>query len=197
MTALVGVLLLIQICLAALVIGLLRSHASILKALKEIGVDLASEPDREVTRRTGGERVTELRGEELGTGDLVALSLEAAPTTLLAFLSSTCLTCVSFWHEFASSDDLALPGDARLIVVANDAAQEDVERLLELSNSRVQVILSSDAWEAFEVPGSPYFVLVDGQHGPIGEGTGPNWPQVRRMLNAAQRQARTPARTGR
>ena len=43
--------------------------------------------------------------------------------------------------------------------------------------------MSSEAWAAYEVPGSPYFVLVDGPSGQArGEGTGIDWPQVRGLL---------------
>jgi hypothetical protein len=43
--------------------------------------------------------------------------------------------------------------------------------------------MSSAAWEAYQVPGSPYFVLVDGVAGRVeGEGTGATWPQVRNLI---------------
>jgi hypothetical protein len=39
--------------------------------------------------------------------------------------------------------------------------------------------MSSGAWSDFNVPGSPYFVLVDGASGSVrGEGTALSWPRV-------------------
>ncbi len=46
--------------------------------------------------------------------------------------------------------------------------------------------MSSAAWTDYQVPGSPYFVLVDGTEGRVrGEGTGANWDQVKNLLRQA------------
>ncbi len=46
--------------------------------------------------------------------------------------------------------------------------------------------MSSAAWAEYRVPGSPYFVLVDGPAGRVrGEGTGATWEQVSTMLRQA------------
>ena len=50
--------------------------------------------------------------------------------------------------------------------------------------------MSSDAWETYSVPGSPYFVLVDGASGSVrGEGTGATWPQVFSLITQATNDA--------
>ena len=46
--------------------------------------------------------------------------------------------------------------------------------------------MSSAAWADYEVPGSPYFVFVDGPTGRVrGEGTGATWKQVANLLAQA------------
>ena len=46
------------------------------------------------------------------------------------------------------------------------------------------------AWETYSVPGSPYFVLVDGASGSVrGEGTGATWPQVFSLITQATNDA--------
>ena len=99
----------------------------------------------------------------------------AAPRhqTLLAFLTSGCLTCRGFWDAFADQRALDIPRDLRLVVVAKDAAEESISALRKLAANQLTVVMSSAAWEAYQVPGSPYFVLVDGPESRVcGEGTG-------------------------
>ena len=48
--------------------------------------------------------------------------------TVLAFLSSGCVTCEAFWQEFASPG-LLLPANVRLIVVTKDLAEESPSAL--------------------------------------------------------------------
>ncbi len=71
--------------------------------------------------------------------------------------------------------------------------------------------MSTQAWEDYGMPGSPYFVLVDGAAGRVaGEGSATSWQQVVRLCGdasadrgaarrAAPRTRSTPAtgRTGR
>ena len=46
--------------------------------------------------------------------------------------------------------------------------------------------MSTEAWSDYGVPGSPYFVLVEGRSGRVrGEGTGPDWEQVSSLLDQA------------
>jgi len=76
-----------------------------------------------------------------------------------------------------------LPADVRLVVVAKDAREESVTALQDVASPGLAVVLSSDAWRAYDVPGSPYFVLVDGTASRVeGEGTGATWPQVRNLI---------------
>jgi hypothetical protein len=49
----------------------------------------------------------------------------------------------------------------------------------------VPLLTSSRAWEDFEVPGSPYFVYVDGTGRVVGEGSAATWPAVATLMGQA------------
>jgi hypothetical protein len=203
MTALVAAETAVLVVLAVLVTGLLRSHAEILRRLHELGAGLEpDDPDLErpaelparfavdgrvpaPAARGGFTPARDLSGAGIAD-DALAVRVTGVPhRTLLAFLSSSCLTCHAFW-EALRDGDLGLPDDVRLVVVAKDAAEESPSRLAELAPRDVPVVCSSGAWRDYDVPGSPYFVLVDGVEGRVrGEGTGAAWPQVRALLAQA------------
>ena len=192
MTALVVGLSLVVLVLAVLVAGLLRSHAEILKALHELGAGLeldrpADSPvpvtiEGVVPPRTQESPIPEtLTGATLD-GESVAYSLLGG-ATLLAFLSSGCTTCQSFWSTFRAGTP-EVPAGARLLVVVKDADEESPSELIARRPQDVPVVVSSSGWDAFDVPGSPYFVLVrDGRV--VGEGSGASWPQVANLLAQA------------
>ena len=72
------------------------------------------------------------------------------------------------------------------MVVTKDRAEESLSVISELAPPEVPLVMSSRAWDDYDVPGSPYFVLVDGPSGTVrGEGTGPDWEQVSRLLSQA------------
>ena len=91
-----------------------------------------------------------------------------------------------FWEAFADVRGLGLPDDVRLVVVTKDGAEESISVLQRLAPAGVPVVLSSAGWVDYQVPGSPYFVLVDGTEGRVrGEGTGAHWDQVKNLLRQA------------
>ena len=108
-------------------------------------------------------------------------------TTLLAFLSSGCTTCRGFWDAFAEGEADHLPGlDTHLVVVTKGSENESPAKVRELARGSVRTIMSSEAWLDYEVPVSPYFVLVDGRTGRVlGEGSGTTWEQVSGLLEQA------------
>jgi hypothetical protein len=66
-----------------------------------------------------------------------------------------------------------------VVVVARDADEESPSLLRGLAPAEIPVVLSSAAWDAFAVPGSPYVVLVDGAAGRVvGEGVARSWEQL-------------------
>lgn len=186
--------------LAVIVFGLLRTHAEILRALHRAGVPLEGEDETTPapslpTTPAGRGGVTEMPAGRGGVTDIVGtvpgggpvqVSLAGGHHTLLAFLSSGCRTCGTFWDEFARTD-LDLPGTAtRLVIVAQDPEHESESRVAELAPAGVRTVCSSAAWDAYAVPGSPYFVLVDGAaDAVVGSGTATSWSQVHGLLSRA------------
>ncbi len=194
MTALVVALAVAVLLLSVLVAGLLRSHAEILKALHELGagleldradspVDVTIDGVRAPRRAGTAETADAVTGETL-EGEAVALSLTTGTDTLLAFLSSGCTTCGAFWEAFAEQQ-VDVPGDARLVVVTKSLDEESAGTLAKRAPRHVPLVASSTAWEGFGVPGSPYFVYVDGTGRIVGEGSAATWPAVATLMGQA------------
>ena len=195
--------------LALLVLGLLRSHALILRALHELGAGLELEKDAD-----GGEQASNpvrvdiesgvvpatrpatVQGHAIVgttlTGEEVTIPVQGSGRrTLLAFLSSGCSVCQTFWDEL-STGVRDVPGDGRLVVVAKDPHDESVTRLRELAGPRLEVVQSSAAWTDYAVPGSPYFVYVEDAT-ITGEGSSTTWGAgARPHAPGRRRRARRP-----
>lgn len=194
MTAVVAILAVVVALLTVVVVSLLRSHADILRALHDAGLRIDDYGKPGAPRPLGRSQVPD-EGSALAaaaldltgtspTGDVLSISLTSTPRTLLAFLSSGCLTCRELW---ATIDDEGQPGlrslGARLVVVGKSPSEESPAALLDLEPTSAPTILSSEAWAHYGVPVSPYFVLVDGrERRVIGEGAGRSWAQVVRLL---------------
>lgn len=198
MTVLVTLLTVAVAILTLLVVGLLRSHATILRRLHELGAGIEEVPvgDPAAPRtpsdapRTApgtvapsgapaGREGHDLRGVT-PDGEVRALRVGGTRDTILAFLSSGCATCATFWRQL---DDPQLPERTRLVVVTKGPEDESPAEVAALAPAGATVLMSSDAWTEYEVPGSPYVIHVEGQGGTVrGEGTGADWHQVRRML---------------
>ena len=188
--------------LGVLVLGLLRSHALILKALHELGagLELEKEAGTGVTTATTGGRpgpvpvelehgvVPATRKDSARAHDIIGTDLDraqrtvtvtaAGSRTLLAFLTSGCSVCQTFWDEFQHGVDV--PGEGSLQIVAKGPEEESVPSLRSLAGE-LPVVQSSAAWVDYDIPGSPYFVYVEG--GVVtGEGSATTWPQVRDLM---------------
>jgi hypothetical protein len=215
LTALVVVETVAIALLALLVGGLLRSHAEILRALHDLGVVLDDDHGPQTDRSAvGGSAVGgSLASQSLPTtavadavdvagtsptGEAIAVGVAGAEhDTLLAFLSSGCLTCASFWALF-DDDDLAVPGGARLVIVTKGPAHESAARIAELAPSDRPVVMSTDAWDAYEVPVVPFFVLVNGPRARVvGSGAASSWDQVASLINQAVADGEPAGRRGR
>jgi hypothetical protein len=193
MTAVETGLLVVVILLCVVVVALVRAQASaarrlsiverrLLRAQRRVGPEEAAieprstpEPDDE-----GGEGDTvDVRGVTVdGEPALVELERPGRPT-LVAFLSTTCGICLGLWEQLRDHD---LSG-VRSVVVTKDPAVEDVQRAAGLARSgSLQVVMSSEAWDDYEVPGSPYFLLVDGTPASVvAEGEASTWEAVRKI----------------
>jgi hypothetical protein len=196
-TAIVSVETVLLVILVVLVAGLLRSHAEILRRLGPAdgtpGSDAARANGLEprAPTRPAGAPAAPIAGST-PHADAIALDL-AAPggPTLLAFLSSGCSTCAAFW---AGLRDARLPAGVQPVVVTRGADRERPARLRELAPPGVAVVMSSQAWEDYAVPGSPYFVLVDGSI--RGEGVATTWPALSSLVTGAIADARDGASGG-
>lgn len=200
-TVVVAGLAVVTALLAVLVAGILRSHAEILRSLHELGVNLdpsedvlLPDPTRPMAAGVPGKRgPSGASGGDIDgqspTGVAVHVGVVGARTpTLLAFLSSSCLTCRTFWSEFARPD-LDVPNDGRLVVVTQSADTESPSALAELAPPGLTVVLSTPAWITYDVPGAPYFVLVGTDGAILGEGAATSWERVRDLLGRAQADA--------
>jgi hypothetical protein len=189
------------VLLGVLVFGLLRSHAEILRRLHSLGAgldpDITPDPQFAGTLTTDLARRAPRRGASASTAaDVSGTTIGDEPVsmgivgarhdTLLAFLTTGCLTCAGFWEVFGSERHLAVPGGARLIVVVKGPDQESPSRLTEVAPAHVPVVRSNEAWADYQVPVAPYFVYVEGPSGRvIGEGAGQTWSQVTSLLGQA------------
>ncbi|HSK06443.1 MAG TPA: hypothetical protein VK990_02900 [Acidimicrobiia bacterium] len=180
------------ILLAVLVVGLLRSNADVLRALHELG---AGEPgsgsggrlrrhQHQAPAREGAP--PDVAGSSL-SGSVVHLGLSGAPhSTLLAFLSTGCSACIGLWDGLRTGVGRIGAEDTRLVVVTKGPEAESESRLRELAPEGVTLVQSTDAWTDYQVPVSPYFVLVDGPSGAvIGEGSATSWGQVSSLMSQA------------
>jgi hypothetical protein len=193
----------VLVALAVLVLGLLRSHADILRRLHALdggdgeraGATAAGQPFQTVPEIPGPGPVRvadpktaakDIVGQGLTDDSVVIRTAGVEHDTVLAFLSTGCLTCQGFWSDFASPDGVLLPARTRLVVVTKDLSEESPAVLAELAPPGIDVVLSSQAWADYSVPGSPYVVAVEGATGRVqGEGTGMSWEQVAGLLAQA------------
>lgn len=207
MTVIVVLLGVMVAVLTLLVVGLLRSHAEILKRLHELGAGI--EPGSAPQAATDGPRTGRdfqvmpqmpsppEREEFGGTADLAGIGAGGDDAmnvringvghdTIVAFLSSGCLTCQKFWDAFRKPRKLGLPTNTRLVVVTKGAEAESPSAVAELAPPGIPTVMSSEAFVDYDIPGSPYFVQVHGPSGKVmGEGTGPDWEQVSSLLSQA------------
>ena len=186
--------------LGLLVFGLLQSHAEILRRLHDVdGADHAGRG----THRQSAEialstkpGVATPRPDATPAHDIVGTTTDgdarrvgvvgSAQTTLLAFLSSGCLSCKGFWDAF-NDPDLVLPGaDTRLVIITKGLDNESPSAIRGLAPRHVTTIASLSAWDDYEVTLSPYFILVDGPSGTtLGEGAAATWGQIENLLSQA------------
>ncbi len=121
-------------------------------------------------------------------GDALAVAVTGHDTlTLIAFLSSGCATCAGFWDAFQKPDELGLPDGTRLLVVTKGPEYEIPAEVDAKAREGLLTIMSTEAWGDYEVPGSPFFVLVDGGSARrIGEGVAHHFSQVVELVRRAQ-----------
>jgi hypothetical protein len=183
------------ILLAILVVGLLRSNADVLRALHELGAGEPGASTRSRHQHVAPQRegsAPDVSGETL-SGSAVHIGVGgAAHPTLLAFLSTGCSACIGLWEDLKTGVGRSGGDQTRLVVVTKGREAESESRLRELAPEGVSLVQSTEAWTDYEVPVSPYFVLVDGPTGAvIGEGSAGSWGQVESLMSQALADAGT------
>jgi hypothetical protein len=205
MAVLVTLLGVVIALLGVLVGGLLRSHAEILRALHDLGVDLdprtagaggASTAVPTPVARGGvrgtdgaprpGRRAVDVAGTTPADDAVTVAGAGTSGLTLLAFLSSGCASCITFWDAFADDQEFDVPGDARLVLVTKSAHSESLSAIRRLAPTSTLVVMSDSAWDDYDVPVAPFFALVDGESGMIvGEGAANTWEHVTQLMLSA------------
>jgi len=69
------------------------------------------------------------------------------------------------------------------VIVTRGSERERPARLRSLAPTDVPVVMSSQAWETYAVPGAPYFVLVD--RVVRGEGVATTWQALASLVSDA------------
>ena len=220
MLAVVIALAFVVALLSILVVGLLVSHGAVLRRLHNLdpaavsgntagndagnnaaagstpgtslagthGGVLADRPDHRLARDISGLSPN---------GSAVTVGLTAArQPTLLAFLSTGCMTCAGFWDAFRSGQGVALDERGiRLVIVTRGADGESPAEVRRLAPGDVTTVQSNAAWSDYDVPANPYFVLVGAGGVVAGEGAAPGWPALLNLLQRAETDGTLP--TGR
>lgn len=199
MLALVIIQTVLVALLTVVVVSLLRSHADILRRLHSAGLDSESAGGeahtQQVPLRTrngvpepaaelrSGRSAVPITGERPSGASATVEPGVGSDLTLVAFLSSGCTTCAEFWE--ALREPIDLPGDARLVIVTGGIDREeplDVERL---APSWATTVMSTEAWDDYEVPASPYFMLVAPGGAIVGEGAALTFDQLVSLVQRA------------
>lgn len=197
MSAVVVALAAAVLLLGVLVVGLLRSHAEILRSLHDLGIherelEASSSLERRRPQASAG-RPTALGSAVVRditgvtpTGDAVTVGVTEGPPTLLAFLSSGCSTCAVFWETVDGQTGERIAGEgAAVVVITQGADLESPGAVADLAPVGVTTVMSTKAWEDYDVPVSPYFLLVNGAGGIVGEGSAASLDQVARLFRRA------------
>lgn len=192
MTALLIIEGLAIILLGALVVGLLRSHAEILRTLHQLGAGVGDHADHgtDTFARPRPRLVSEGAKDFVGTtlaGSTMHIGVSGTDhRTLLAFLSTGCASCLTLWESLATEDPLQGLDNTRLVLVTKGREAESQSRLEQLAPPGATLVQTTEAWEEYGVPVTPYFVLVDGATGAVvGEGSAASWSQVRSLIGQA------------
>ena len=196
-------LLVVVVLLAVVVVALVRAQAvtsrrlallerRMLRTQRRTGTAIDAVPETPGDTMTAsatssaspdGDDLVDLRGVTVD-GEPTEYVLETLDRpTLVAFLSTTCGICLSLWEKLRDEGLDGLPA----VVVTKDAAVEQLEAARGLTDgSSLPVVMSSEAWDDYEVPGSPYFLVVGGDPGIIlAEGEASSWDQVRSLARQA------------
>ena len=185
--------------LGLVVVALVRAQASTARRLAVVERHLlraqrrqgAPPPAREETSMSSTEEQPDPSADDGDLVDVRGVTVAQEPMTyplqdvdrptLVAFLSTTCGICVGLWEQLRDQGLDGVPA----VVVTKDPAVENLAMARDMANAgTLPVIMSSEAWDDYEVPGSPYFLLVGGRPGQVlAEGEASTWESVRSLTN--------------
>lgn len=187
------------VLLVVLVAGLLRSHAEILRQLDRLGAgEDTSQPLSSPRPRTVGLEEAPMKtvtGLTPGGAERTVTLDHGRGPTLLAFLSSGCASCQVFWTALSTDPELPLPG-TRVVVVTKGSDGESPDKVAGVAPTGVDVLMSTDVWDTFRAPLTPYFMLLDPDARVIGEGSALSWDQLLGLLRQSAEDAPDPLRLG-
>ncbi|MET1050191.1 MAG: hypothetical protein ABWZ55_11215, partial [Acidimicrobiales bacterium] len=157
MTAVVTLLAVAVALLGILVVGLLRSHADVLRALHQIGVNVehGADPVQGLTIEgvpDGRSSAAPALGDRVATdimgltpeGDVARVAVVGTRrTTLLAFLTTGCATCAGVWRDLAA-EGAAADQDEQVVVVTRSPDLESPAAVAQLAPPDVTVIQSTE-----------------------------------------------------
>lgn len=209
MTTIVTIQAVALVVLTLAVIGLLRSHAAIIRALNLGGDEHAhasshngasagshdhgAQPAHDHSTDVAKAREMPIPERAPEAADIVGVSPStlkpvrvdvrgAKRDTLLAFLSTGCLSCEGFWKGIR--EGAAVPRNARIVAITKDPDEERATRVEKLSSKRAVTVMSSQAWVDYNVPMYPYFVYVDAASGEVrAGGAADTWEHVLALLD--------------
>ncbi len=145
-----------------------------------------------------GVTIARLVGQTPFGDEVVLPSAGVDHDLLVAFLSSGCTSCGSLWADLREAKLPLLPEYLRLVVVTRGATDESPAAIADLAPSDVDVLMSTEIWDAFSTPGSPYFAYVEGATGRVvGEGTALTWTQVLALVATSSGDGTVAAGVGR
>jgi hypothetical protein len=201
MTVLVVLESIVLALLVALVVGLLRTHAEVLRRLHELGAGIYETDQPRTTQADLAGRVADgvaaprpETGPRTEVVDIVGVTPRGSAVsvavggddrlTLLAFLSTGCTTCGDFWRAWRDGEALQLAGlgQPRVVIVTKGPENEHPHSDTTLAPATTSTVMSNAAWADYHVTASPYIVLVDGRAGVNGEGSAASFAQLRGVL---------------
>lgn len=121
-------------------------------------------------------------------GDPVRLETGSGTRLVVAFLTSTCTTCGTFWAALGAdrSGGATAAGGPRpaLVIVTPDPTTEDRRAVARLAPGSAPVVMSTEGWVDWGVFGSPFFVVVaDGMI--VAEGVASDWDEMLGLIPTA------------
>jgi hypothetical protein len=181
--------------LTLFVLGLLRSHGELMRRIADLEArpspgslapGVVPRPDK-----IAQPVVPLIEGLDTGLDPYRLVVGEVPePYLLVAFLSTTCLSCLDIWRDIIDGRDEAarvVAGDAvaSVMIVLKGREYENLGKASALAaETPVPVVFSGTAWLELEVPGTPYFALIaTADQRVVGAGSAQSWGQLRSLAS--------------